>query len=441
MMLPSRRAALLFGLGAVVALTLFSAAARSTAVAPTLVVPTAEMGEAMTIVWITDLHLLPFFSPALGKDCKCFSYGPYVCEGKQRKVMPWPMSPSNGSACLAGASGNPWGQFGCDSPIELVRAAIASASKAVPNPTAVLMTGDAVGHRSCQFPVTDPVAEGVRLVTMGSRLMSEGWPSVATTLHPMQPMANPGEAVTVVDTPLGNDDFVPNYYLDPVSDGALGFPLDYLQRVAAGLQMRVIITGHVPPAIGAKEFKMEWIPAYADAFIGLVAAHADTVSLMLFAHTHQNMVLAFPPLAGGKKGPPTLISAAVSPVYMNNPTWRALELDSTGALLNYRVHAANLSATSATVAPVWKPLFDARSRYAPQDVTTSDGIRKFAVELKDNDELFSRYMSDRVSGGGGPQGVVKADAATRAKQSCLISDAFNQTAFDACVTRGGTTAA
>ena len=173
-----------------------------------------------------------------------------------------------------------------------------------------------------------------------------------------------------------------------------------------------VITGHIPPVLDEFRFKMEWLQPYADRYVGIVAAYHDVVGAQLFGHTHQNMLRAFPTLRRrDAQGPPLLVTAAVTPVYGNNPTWRALELEKrTGVVLDYGVHAADLDAASASAhAPlVWTERFRARERYAPHDVFSSDGLRAFAAALLVDDvRAHTRTLRQRNAirdGGAGNAG-------------------------------------
>lgn len=478
------------------------------------------------VLWLSDFHLNPFYTKLLGPSCKCMSYGPYWCDEERDWALPWPPT----GACVQGTNGNPWGQFGCDTPFILAESAIAAARAACPEPMAVLVTGDYVAHESCQFPVTNPRDESVRIVRELSATVSAAFehPEVKHVHHPTQQLT----------ATMGNDDFVPDYLINGknATDGrladaplpslvrladALSPQLDELQRYSfvrgggvryelgklvvlslntvvysrtaahitgqaaadpfgqfAWLEAQlsavhkhrggVIITGHIPPTIDQFSFSMEWLQPYADAYVRIVARHANVVSAQLFGHTHQNMVRAFPAVpdtaAAYGDGPALLVSAAVSPIYGNNPTFSVLELKPSSAVLHdLTVHTVQLSATGPSLEPQWAPLYSARERYAPYDILTSKGLRAFAVALMSDDELFSAYLHDRLSGAPGwdkrpgsgefslgreagelrlasRRHAAPSPAGSdryRTQMACSVAFGFSEAAFDACVARGG----
>ena len=480
-------------------------------------------GAVLKVLWLSDLHFNPFYTSLLGPSCKCMSYGPFACAEERDWALPWPF---DGGACLAQSDGSPWGQFGCDAPFSLVESAIASARATCPEPAAILVTGDYVAHHSCQFPVTSPQDEAVRIVRETSAALARAFEhaDVKHVHHPTQ----------LLSAAVGNDDLVPNYALPNATDGhlaqpraalvaladALTPPLDELQRHsfvrgggvryeigkivllalntvvysphaanpsgslpadpfgqfawldaqlldAHARRARVLIVGHIPPCVDQYSFQMEWLQPYADTYVTIVARHADVVSAQLFGHAHQNMLRAFPPVRGtaaeAGDGPPLHVSAAISPIYHNNPTYRLLSLSpSSGALHDFTVFAAQLHAASGSEPPEWAAAYSAHERYAPHDVLTSRGIRHFAVEMMTDDELFRAYLYDRESGAPGwdstpgtPRfnvgrvGVELRVAARqptpagayRAQMACSIAHGFSQAAFDACVHRGGPSAA
>jgi sphingomyelin phosphodiesterase acid-like 3 len=242
-----------------------------------------------------------------------------------------------------------------------------------------------------------------------------------------------------------------------------------------------LLTGHIPPTVDQYSFKMEWLQAYADSYVRVVSRYTDVVRAQLFGHTHQNMLRAFPSLpldpssaaarTSASEGPPLFVSAAVSPVYGNNPPWTELILDpNSGDVSELIVHAAQLNCTSASDPPEWKAIYDARGRYSPHDVFSSAGLRAFAAALMEDDVLFAKYLLDRVSGAPGwadPPHVAtsayhlgratpaaahpstSAGSATaeqwerdahgefRARIACGIADGYSQPRFDACVKQGG----
>lgn len=472
-------------------------------------------GEAR-IVWLSDIHYNPYFTSALGPSCKCMSYGPFLCAEEQSWALAYPYDQYK---CLAGAGGNPWGQFGCDSPAALVVSALASAG-ARRAPAFVLVTGDSVSHDSCQFPTTDPWTAALGIIGEISAEVVRTFPQSAGTVHVHLHARKPGQITAV----LGNDDFVPDYYVPNVTDGALSpRPLPWLGAVAKVLRpplgprareqfvrggavrydvgpvvvlalntvvyspdhaevsgpagadpfgqfawldrelsslparSKAIIVGHIPPTVDQYSFKLEWMQEYALRYVAVVRRHASVVSLQLFGHTHQNMLRAFPRGDGDGEdgGPPLLVTAAVTPIYNNNPTYQDIAFDARSRLpVDFTVYAANLSDASAEELD-WLQLYSARQRY-PYNVLTSSGMRALAKAMMTNDTLYEYYLTDRLSGapsatlnptvvgyqvGRASDGLrpasVGAEKTFRAQLACSIAEGYVQAVFDACVAAGG----
>jgi len=478
------------------------------------------------MVWLSDFHWLPAYTHTLGPPCRCFSYGPLLCDKRIPSALTFPY---DAQACLDAASGSRWGQYGCDAPWDLVESALGAARAATPDPDAVLVTGDYTAHHACHFPVSDPAQEGLRIIHGVSRRAAEVFgPGPLHLRH--APMGSIATAVA------GNGDFVPGYFLPNVTAGALAEqPLPYLESVADGLRPKLtpsqrsrfvrgggvryrigqitvlalntviyspahakatglargdggddpfgqfawlegelwalerrgargLITGHILPTVDQYTFRLEWEPHHAARYARVVSRFRQTVSAQLFGHAHQNMVRAFPVGEGGvDDGPPLFVAAAVSPVYNNNPTWWSLELDArTGKVEGATAHAASLAAAGPGAPPEWRPLYTLPERYAPHDARTSAGIRALAEAMMDDEDLWRRYLFDRVSGAPGwseppeseaylpgkkrPPGLPGGRAAVesgaaqppfRAQVACSIAHGWSQEDFDACVAAGG----
>lgn len=227
-----------------------------------------------------------------------------------------------------------------------------------------------------------------------------------------------------------------------------------------------LVCGHIPPAVDHWSFRLEWEPVYAERYLRVLARHGSTVGAQLFGHVHQDLYRGWPrapPGAGGEgaeawpsDGPPMLVTGALSPGFGNRPVYRALSLEeappaeSGGAEpaepaewrprwrpSDFRVRAATLQ---PEVGPAWRELYAAQQRYAPFDVLTSAGLRRFAAALLSNETLWRMYSVDRFGGvvpkppgRSRPPGTSEPDF--RVRVACGVTDGMSTAAFDACIAR------
>jgi hypothetical protein len=125
----------------------------------------------------------------------------------------------------------------------------------------------------------------------------------------------------------------------------------------------VWIVGHVPPGIETYGFTALWHPMYERLYREIVEDPylGNFVGAQLFAHLHKFEIRALPNPPSGAG--PILISPALSPVYMNNPSFTVVEYDPTsGRLLNYKGYYANLTTGSEPLH--WELGFNAAEKYS-----------------------------------------------------------------------------
>lgn len=130
---------------------------------------------------------------------------------------------------------------------------------------------------------------------------------------------------------------------------------------------RVWLVYHVPPGIdGFATWRQGscpdtivpmWTEAYARPFYALLRRYAGTVAASFAGHTHMDDFRLLSDAKGDDAF--TLITPAVSPIFGQNPAFRTVAYDATGAILDETTYeltglsAAGLSA-AATAAPAWR---------------------------------------------------------------------------------------
>jgi sphingomyelin phosphodiesterase acid-like 3 len=125
-------------------------------------------------------------------------------------------------ACGPGA--RPSGQYGCDSPPELVENVIAAASAAFPNPDFIVFAGDINRHGMVQLPNAKAVLNGI--IANVSALFDKYFPNSSRFGSPAI------ETHASVFFALGNNDVVPNYNLEINPPNATNASVPMLRLIA-----------------------------------------------------------------------------------------------------------------------------------------------------------------------------------------------------------------
>lgn len=306
----------------------------------------------LRLVILTDWHSNPYYQANLSKHCRCMTLDPHA------------------GSCMLSTPASGYGQYGCDSPIALVRSSLEAAAAVVPEPDLVLVLGDLTMHSSPSAAITRSIFRAT------SEAIVDAFPS--------RPRA--------CRTPLGNNDVYPNYATN-VSDstfyasqaavasdlcgldtqnaalfertgyysvdlpsptgsssvaqflilntnvysannaGTMHEPdplgqfawLEVQLAAARNRSARVHITSHIPPVIDSFARHALWQPQYAERYWAVIGAYADAVGLQLFGHTHSQEIRAT--RAGVADDTPVLqVASSVSPIYDNNPVFYTLEM-------------------------------------------------------------------------------------------------------------------
>lgn len=140
----------------------------------------------------------------------------------------------------------------------------------------------------------------------------------------------------------------------------------WLQSVLTSLKAQrkyAYIIGHIPPMIDSYSGAQMWEAAYITAYKAIVGKYASVIKAQIFGHVHsiefrvplneeQNSTTGFELV-------PLFTTAAISPVYDNNPAFVIWDYHpTTYELLDYSVYGSNITDTNSSNL-AWKPLFKA----------------------------------------------------------------------------------
>lgn len=262
------------------------------------------------VLLLTDVHLDLDYDAGLSSLCKCESR--YDEDG----------------TCFFSAKSNHFGQFGCDSSLNLLQSTLAAAA-AVSDPAFVIYAGDFARHSSPSGTSTFGAIRTVR------EQISTYFPSATI-------VANFGNSDMSKDYSLNMTEGVANNpYLSKVADilwaeqgdleeesrGQFSRTGFYSVEVAPGLtilslntivysihhtpnttgiedpfgqfewlegQLTAIqaaegacwIIGHIPPVIESSRYQDLWEPRYSRRFLDLLRDYGSAVKTLLFGHTH-----------------------------------------------------------------------------------------------------------------------------------------------------------
>lgn len=314
---------------------------------------------------------------------------------------------------------SPFGGMGCDPPYALFESAVEAAAGLDLDPDAVLFTGDFTRHDQnlLKHPwrnVTDIIGNVTATLTksfpeqhaalhivvgalgnddsivdyliedttghlknawleaVAGRLAEEG-----TLLAPeMRGLAYGGAFVADVGglTLLTINTIIYSIKREPMANHRRRDPFNQFKwlrrqlRKAADRGRKVWIVGHIAPGIETYGYTELWSPMYVEQYLAIVQDEflGPVIAAQLFGHVHADEFRVLPNPAVGTG--PILLSGAVSPIYWNNPSFRVVEYDSSGDLINYKAYYAELDDETL----VWRLGYDAKGAFP--DLSTSDGL-------------------------------------------------------------------
>eukprot|EP00808_Paulinella_micropora_P030561 g46596.t1 len=137
---------------------------------------------------------------------------------------------------------------------------------------------------------------------------------------------------------------------------------------------KVLITGHISPGIDGFGGGYLWQEMYITKYLEIVSRYHSVIVTGVFSHQHKDYFNLF-----NKQENRTLIllNAAISPIYDNNPAFRAMffdpiTLEFVDYLTVYTPLADMQEPLKAAHGPVWSLLYAARSEYHMKGLSLDD---------------------------------------------------------------------
>eukprot|EP00049_Salpingoeca_infusionum_P010377 m.176637 g.176637 ORF g.176637 m.176637 type:complete len:536 (-) comp14630_c0_seq1:2138-3745(-) len=406
-------------------------------------------------IWLSDLH----FDPYYGTE-QAFAH----------------------TTLCTSSKASPFGSYGCDSPWALIEATLDKAAAIGEKSNFVLVTGDSARHDNDLIP--NPFDALEMMMANISHALNERFQA---SMH-LAPFESHMQLIASI---LGNNDVIPDYYLDPSNAltlfqlvvEAFGDELSVSERqtmLAGGYFSRQVtekvvlvslntviyslyhkpktntedpfqqfawlattlsniakqrqvayIVGHIPPVLGSYAHTQFWKPEYMEKYYSILTQHLDTVKAQLYGHIHSD---EFRVPQGYTKGdqqlPPLFLQGAVTPVYDNNPNFRRVLFDdATGEILDFAVFTFDLSEAPDVVSqePGWYELYSFKNTYG--SAPTSTYLVQLAEDLRDDTAQFNRFKER--SRQGYPQQPCDDQAACQIELYCAFTQATTE-AFDRC---------
>ncbi|KAG2768484.1 hypothetical protein Pcac1_g20290 [Phytophthora cactorum] len=316
-------------------------------------------------------------------------------------------------------------KYGDDAPITLLTSALEFAKKLMPDPDSFLYTGDHVVHDD----LTDFLAETVEtnVKTMARYYATED-----------------NETNLDVTALLGNADTSPDYTMSVTDPEAETNPSirRYPFQVQPGLVQPpwlsdfAYIVGHIPPIIDSFSGAQMWEPHYIKTYKAIVSQFTDIIKAQFFAHVH-SIEFRIPLIseqraqeeAEGTELVPLFMSAAISPIYNNNPAFIIWDFDAnTYEVLDFTVYGTNISSDSQELD--WRSLFKASTAYGVNSLRTTE-LNAFVDRIAADSALLEQYYYNSKA-----QSYLQSscvDVACQSKWLCTTQWYTSSEDFEACV--------
>lgn len=179
-----------------------------------------------------------------------------------------------------------------------------------------------------------------------------------------------------------------------------------------------------------------WESKYIITYKSIVAQFADIIKAQFFAHVH-SIEFRVPLIAEqleqeavhGAELVPLFMSAAISPIYNNNPAFMVWDFDaSTYEVLDFTVYGTNISSDNQELD--WQPVFTASTAYGVTSLRTSE-LNTFVKRAASDSALLEQYYYNSKA-----QSYLQSpckEESCRAKWLCTMQWFTTSDAFQACV--------
>ncbi|KAG7384986.1 Peptidyl-tRNA hydrolase protein 2, mitochondrial [Phytophthora boehmeriae] len=162
------------------------------------------------------------------------------------------------------------------------------------------------------------------------------------------------------------------------------------------------IVGHIPPIVDSYSGAQMWEPSYITAYKSIVSKYADIIKAQFFGHVHSIEFRVPTPAeqhaqeeAGGVDLVPLFMSAAISPIFYNNPAFMVWDFDATTyEVLDFIVYGTNISSDSQELN--WHPIFKASTEYGVSLLQTSE-LNGFVERAAADPTLLDQYHFNSVA--------------------------------------------
>lgn len=203
------------------------------------------------------------------------------------------------------------------------------------------------------------------------------------------------------------------------------------------------VVGHIPPIIDSYSGAQMWEASYIASYKAIVGQFADVIKAQFFAHVHSIEFRVPLPAeqqaqeqAEGAELVPLFMSAAISPIFDNNPAFMVWDFDAaTYEVLDFTVYGTNISSDSQELD--WHELFKASTEYGVTSLRTSE-LNSFVARAASDPALLEQYYFNSKA-----QSYLQSsceDSACQAEWLCTLHWWTSSEEYKKCVleaTRGG----
>eukprot|EP01104_Vermistella_antarctica_P013191 TRINITY_DN3961_c0_g5_i1.p1 TRINITY_DN3961_c0_g5~~TRINITY_DN3961_c0_g5_i1.p1 ORF type:complete len:651 (-),score=127.71 TRINITY_DN3961_c0_g5_i1:55-1914(-) len=352
-----------------------------------------------------------------------------IVSHNDRRSIPQPGAPALNDPVVP-----TFGQYGCDAPLPLFTAALSAMVSTEPNPDFILMTGDWAAHH---FPNSNDTLAAIANATA---LLMQNYP----------------DNVTILPS-IGNNDLVDDYTL-PVNDTSwfqslleIWGPLFdekqtndfanggyYSARPRNGLRIIVLntvyystrhtppsgeadprgqfdwltkelkkaaveneavyIAGHIPPTTVLYQNTTLWNDTYAETYFEIIANYGRPIKGQMFGHTHSDEFRVITSPTTGELVSAMLIAGAISPVTIENPTFRVMMYNtSTMGLLDYDEYFADLDESNMNGNVTFQLEYEFQQAYQEANLNSTsmaDVYRKLTTDISVYQEWIDRRRAN-----------------------------------------------
>jgi len=318
------------------------------------------------------------------------------------------------------SSNGMFGRYGCDSPYSLVSSLIQAILEVESNPDFVILNGDFSAHMvfdpniiyNASMTVTKMLLDAYPhtqiLPTVGNddfyidynatcsdeiysfytKIWNQWLPSdgIDYFLQSGSYMIKPstGLKIIVLNTIL----FAPRNINDLGADpcGVFAWLENELQDSIKNSE-KVYLSGHIPPGTDSFSGTPLWKSNYEDMFYNITSKFPNIIA-MFFGHIHREEFRIH------ENAAPIFIASSLSPVYLNNPSFRLFNYNSNSdfSLVNYIQYYMDLFDSNLNGVADWQTEYDFLEAYQVNDLSFNS-VKKILNSIQNNTALYMEWNS------------------------------------------------